>query len=78
MGDRTNRHPFHWPLQFPEVFLAERNGFDAALGNPPFLGGQRLTGLYGEDYREYLVTYLGRGLRGAVSTNLTRGPIKGV
>ncbi len=27
---------FHWPLEFPEAFL-ERSGFDAFLGNPPFI-----------------------------------------
>ena len=27
---------FHWELEFPDVFTAERSGFDAALGNPPW------------------------------------------
>jgi hypothetical protein len=27
---------FHWPLEFPEVFVG-RDGFDAFLGNPPFI-----------------------------------------
>lgn len=27
---------FHWELEFPEVFLRERGGFDAILGNPPW------------------------------------------
>jgi Eco57I restriction-modification methylase len=28
---------FHWPFEFPEVFLAgERWGFDAVIGNPPW------------------------------------------
>lgn len=26
---------FHWPLEFPEVF-ADRGGFDAVVGNPPW------------------------------------------
>ncbi|MEW2329440.1 DNA methyltransferase [Micromonospora chersina] len=56
------RNPLHWPLAFPEVF--ERDGFDAIIGNPPFLGGQRLTGVLGDAYREYLVNVLGRGVRG--------------
>jgi hypothetical protein len=29
------RRAFHWPLEFPEVF-AERGGFDAVVGNPPW------------------------------------------
>lgn len=59
------REPLHWPLEFPEVFARERGGFDAVIGNPPFLGGQKLTGSLGEAYREYLVESLGRGRRGS-------------
>ena len=33
--DDPNRPPFHWPLEFPEVF-ADRGGFDAVIGNPPW------------------------------------------
>ena len=57
------RTPLHWPLVFPEVF--ERGGFDAVIGNPPFLGGQKLTGALGTAYREYLVDAIGRGARGS-------------
>lgn len=32
------RRPFHWPLEFPEVFARDNPGFDAVVGNPPFLG----------------------------------------
>lgn len=32
--------PFHWPLEFPEVFSRENPGFDAFVGNPPFLGNR--------------------------------------
>jgi Helicase conserved C-terminal domain len=56
--------PFHWPLEFAEV-MAERGGFDAFVCNPPFMGGQKITGNLGEDYREYLVKLLGRGQRGS-------------
>jgi hypothetical protein len=32
------RHlPFHWELEFPEVFAAGRGGFDAIIGNPPWV-----------------------------------------
>jgi hypothetical protein len=58
-----DREPLHWPLVFPEVF--ERGGFDAVVGNPPFLGGQKLTGSLGTAYREYLVSAIGRGARGS-------------
>ncbi|MFY1685028.1 Eco57I restriction-modification methylase domain-containing protein [Micromonospora sp. WMMD730] len=55
--------PLHWPLEFPEV--VNRAGFDAVIGNPPFVGGQRLTGAIGPDVREYLVERVGRGKRGS-------------
>ena len=30
--------PFHWEVEFPEVFERENPGFDAMVGNPPFAG----------------------------------------
>ncbi|NEC66097.1 type IIL restriction-modification enzyme MmeI [Streptomyces sp. SID9727] len=57
------RRPVHWPLVFPEVF-SMGGGFDAVVGNPPFLGGSKITGSLGDAYREYLVAYPGRGKRG--------------
>jgi len=47
-------HPFHWILAFPEVFL-EKGGFDAIVGNPPFLGGQKISTFFGEQYRNFLL-----------------------
>ncbi len=41
---------FHWFIEFPEVF--NEGGFDCVLGNPPFLGGQKLSGTYGEQFLE--------------------------
>lgn len=58
------RRPVHWPLVFPEVFTLG-GGFDAIVGNPPFLGGKKLTGAMGEAYREYLVNHLADGRRGS-------------
>lgn len=60
---RERRRPFHWPLEFPEVF--ERGGFDAMVANPPFLGGQKITGTLGTDYRDYLVEGIAAGRRGS-------------
>ncbi len=57
------RRPFHWPVEFPEVFL-RAGGFDAIIGNPPFIGGRRITGTLGSEYREYLVELIGRAVRG--------------
>ena len=62
-----NRLPvFHWMVEFPEVFYAgrpdplEKNAIneaaylDAVLGNPPFLGGRRISGTYGDEYATWL------------------------
>lgn len=57
------RKPLHWPLVFPEVF--EQGGFDAIVGNPPFLGGQKLTGASGAAYREYVIHTIGNSARGS-------------
>lgn len=61
-----HRQPLQWPLAFPEVFVdRHRNGFDAMVGNPPFLGGQRITGAAGTDFRNYSVRWLAEGQRGS-------------
>ncbi len=59
------RRPFQWPLEFPEVFNRPSGGFDAIVGNPPFLGGQKITGTLGTVYRDYLVHWLALGTRGS-------------
>ncbi len=33
----VSEHFFHWRLGFPEVFQGARSGFDAVVGNPPYL-----------------------------------------
>lgn len=52
--DGLPRDPFHWPLEFPEVFGNERDGFDAFIGNPPFSGGKLIGRRFGLPYQEYL------------------------
>lgn len=34
--------PFHWEIEFPEVFDRDNPGFDAIVGNPPFAGKNNL------------------------------------
>ncbi len=46
--------PFHWAVEFPEVFLRENPGFDACVGNPPFMGGTKTTTALGTGYRDWL------------------------
>ena len=44
------RRFFHWFLEFPDIL--DRGGFDCILGNPPYLGGQALSGTYGHPFCE--------------------------
>jgi hypothetical protein len=53
-GDKPARRPFHWSLEFPEVFARERGGFDGIVGNPPFSGGRWIGRRFGLTYQEYL------------------------
>jgi len=47
--------PFHWQIEFPEVFARDNPGFDSITGNPPFLGGRRISGEFGDAYRDWLL-----------------------
>ncbi|MDX2611049.1 Eco57I restriction-modification methylase domain-containing protein [Streptomyces stelliscabiei] len=55
--------PLHWILAVPDVM--ERGGFDAVIGNPPFLGGQKLTGSMGTNVRDWFVSTLAGGRKGS-------------
>jgi hypothetical protein len=46
-------------------FSASKLGFDALVGNPPFQGGQKITGVLGTDYRDFLVERIAGGKRGS-------------
>lgn len=46
--------PFHWEIEFPEVFERENAGFDAIIGNPPFLKGGRISSVFGDAYLTWL------------------------
>ena len=60
--------PFHWEIEFPEVFErgpsatsehgsrahGRPRGFDVIVGNPPFLGGKRISTNLGGGYRDWL------------------------
>lgn len=63
---KEHRRPLHWPLTFPEVFTdAVVRGFDAIVGNPPFLGGQKVSDALGSDYLKALQTWDGGEVRGS-------------
>lgn len=52
------RRFLHWPLEFPEALTD--GGFSTLVGNPPFLGGKRISGPLGDDYRAHLVRHIAR------------------
>jgi hypothetical protein len=46
--------PFHWEIEFPEVFERENPGFDVVIGNPPFAGGNKISALLGNEYLAFI------------------------
>jgi class 3 adenylate cyclase len=48
--------PFHNEIEFPEVFDRENPGFDAIVGNPPYIGGTMISTANGDAYKEWLYT----------------------
>lgn len=59
--------PFHWWIEFPEVFFEKRPDpldggketggalMEAVVGNPPFLGGSSISGRLGPGLRDWLL-----------------------
>nr|MDZ8056627.1 DNA methyltransferase [Nostoc sp. EkiNYC01] len=87
LPDFDKLRPFHWELEFPEVFVVsdlslnndksskkstkvittndnQKLGFDAIVGNPPFMGGSKITGALGTAYRDFLVRWIANDKRG--------------
>ena len=54
-GERPIR-PFHWEIEFPEVFSRENAGFDAIVGNPPYAGKNTIIEGNHENYLDWLKT----------------------
>ncbi|TGP86402.1 hypothetical protein EN866_24200 [Mesorhizobium sp. M2D.F.Ca.ET.223.01.1.1] len=46
--------PFHWQIEFPEVFSRDNPGFDAIVGNPPFAGKNTISAGSGPRYLPWL------------------------
>ena len=65
---RRTLSPFHWWIEFPEVFFEERpdplqdgakNGaalMEGVVGNPPFMAGGNVSSQFGEPYRDWLLS----------------------
>lgn len=60
--DYKRWHCLHWPMAMPEAM--ERGGFDAIVGNPPFLGAKKLSPSMGQNLREWFVHVLAKGTTG--------------
>ena len=48
--------PFHWVIEFPELFARENPGFDAMVGNPPFAGKNTIIAGNRANYLPWLQT----------------------
>jgi len=49
--------PFHWEIEYPEVFDRSNPGFDAIVGNPPFAGKNTLLSGNREGYLDWLKNF---------------------
>jgi N-6 DNA Methylase len=52
--------PFHWELEFPEVFTTDAkgkviDGFDVIVGNPPYAGKNTLINAHADAYLDWLM-----------------------
>jgi len=61
--DYTRWQPLHWAIEAPDVVIGH-GGFDAVVGNPPFLGGKKISVAAGSDVREWYVNVLAGGRTG--------------
>ena len=55
-GAEMGWRPFHWEIEFPEVFARDNPGFDAIVGNPPFAGKNTISAASGPRYLPWLQT----------------------
>ena len=60
-GSNRPIQPFHWQIEFPEVFTVDtkgghNGGFDAIVGNPPFAGKNTLINGNREGFVDWLKT----------------------
>ncbi len=62
--DYERWRPLHWAIEVPDV-VVDRGGFDAVVGNPPFLGDHKLSNAIGATSdcgspTQWLITQLAR------------------
>ena len=68
VGQTSARRPFHWAIEFPEVFA--QGGFDAVLGNPPFLGNSSWKSAFGSIYDRVASSILGEDHFGKIDLSV--------
>lgn len=61
--DYERWQPLHWAIAVPDI--VRHGGFDAIVGNPPFLGGRKLSGAMGANVRDWFVNMLADEQRGS-------------
>ncbi len=62
LTDYERWKPLHWIIAVPDVM--ERGGFDAIIGNPPFLGDAKTTAAVGSNIRDWLAYTMSGGRKG--------------
>ncbi|WP_377325952.1 Eco57I restriction-modification methylase domain-containing protein [Pimelobacter simplex] len=62
-ADFERWRPLHWAIEAPDV-LIDRGGFDAVIGNPPFLVAKDINRAVGDEMRAYMANVLGSGVKG--------------
>lgn len=50
--------PLHWIIEVPHIM--QRGGFDAVIGNPPFLVSKKISGAVGSNMREWFANVVAR------------------
>jgi hypothetical protein len=82
---RTALRPFHWMIEYPEVFYvgrvdplssaptAEPAYLDGVIGNPPFLGGRRISNTFGDEYADWLEMSSGGSKNADLCAHFFRG-----
>ena len=74
--DADERNYFHWEIEFPKVFFGEKQGFDAVVGNPPYVIFKTLNDDIRDFYREKFDSFVMKGdiytLFMELSTNITQ------
>lgn len=60
--DYVRWKPLHWVIEAPDV-LVDHGGFDAVIGNPPFLGSNKTPGAIGENMHDWYANVAGGGTK---------------